>query len=449
MWPATRPVRLLDAFIANDEIDFVRYRLQAHENLTYRVLIAEANVSLTREPKPWYITDALTAAERRRFNVRLVHMPFTLQRNAAGRDCSVRPIRCLYAAYAPVDQSGLLDTHPSIVVPSAPPLPGGKYPSTALHGLPASPQRALLQRHLAEQVERAGPCFYTLHTRSRPYKHLPPCPCHCPIPSRAADPSELKEINDGMRYGLNVAVLEELEALPPAARSPAASATVFVHISDVDEILVHAACCASACFLYPPPHLSLPLSLSLSLALALSHSHSHSHTYTPLSLPLLRTSRRWSGAWRERRRCTRGSCHTRGDPGLQPQTLPPTPQLPTPPPKLPPPQLLPTPPSPLPPSPPPPTPPPPPPPTCRMRIGSTQPSSVDISTTGHSMRQQRVRQSREQQPAQAHRNSHRLPPHRSPPPLNRSSPPLLLLLRSIACRRGCATFSTGHFAQRR
>ena len=182
-------IRLIDSFIANDEISFVRYRLHAHENITYRVLICEANVSITRSPKPWHVTDALTAEEIRRFNIRLVHIPFTLHRNVM----SGRP----FARYAPVDGVEQALGASSLLAASY-------HPSAARYGLPPSPRRTLLQANLERHVESAA---------------------------------DDKEINNGMRFGLSIAIAEELEALPMAARSAEATADVFVHVSDLDEIL--------------------------------------------------------------------------------------------------------------------------------------------------------------------------------------------------------------------
>ena len=167
---AAAPVRLIDAFIANDEIAFIRYRLHAHENLTQRVIIAEANVSITRAPKPWHVTAALTSEEIRRFNIRLLHIPFTLHRAAAsGRE---------YAEYAPVDEGSheTRGAHKSRAPRHLAGFMAGSsyFPSAAAYNLRPSPQRTMLESHLARQV-RDG---------------------------QADD----KEINDGMRFGLSLAV---------------------------------------------------------------------------------------------------------------------------------------------------------------------------------------------------------------------------------------------------
>ena len=73
---------LLDAFIANDEIAMLRYRLRAHRPLTSRTVIAESNVSIQREPKRLWVREALSDAELRHFNVRLVFVPFVLSWSA-------------------------------------------------------------------------------------------------------------------------------------------------------------------------------------------------------------------------------------------------------------------------------------------------------------------------------------------------------------------------------
>jgi hypothetical protein len=191
MRAAAAPVRLIDAFIANDEIAFIRYRLHAHENLTQRVIIAEANVSITRAPKPWHVTAALTSEEIRRFNIRLLHIPFTLHRAAAsGRE---------YAEYAPVDEGSheTRGAHKSRAPRHLAGFMAGSsyFPSAAAYNLRPSPQRMMLESHLARQV-RDGQ-------------------------------GDDKEINDGMRFGLSLAV----RSLP--SRTPQQYIHTYnAHISD-------------------------------------------------------------------------------------------------------------------------------------------------------------------------------------------------------------------------
>lgn len=69
---------MLDAFIANDELELVRYRLRLHESIVSRVVIVEGNATITGLPKRLHIHEALTSAEIARFNVRLVTVPFAI-----------------------------------------------------------------------------------------------------------------------------------------------------------------------------------------------------------------------------------------------------------------------------------------------------------------------------------------------------------------------------------
>ena len=176
-------VPLIDAFMASDEVAFIRYRqgsdcfdsisswhssdiaarsqsrrLHAHENSTIRTVICESNVTLSRDPKPYHVTDALTAAEVARFHVRFVHVPFVVRGH-------------LKAYYAPVDDA---------------------------NGLRPSAMRDNLASAVATGV--------------------------------AGD----KEVNDGMRYALNIAVAEELGTLRDNG-TPLEH--VYVFLADVDEIL--------------------------------------------------------------------------------------------------------------------------------------------------------------------------------------------------------------------
>ena len=70
-------VRLIDVFVANDEIDMVRYRLRLHASVTVRFIIAESNLTHTGKSKPLHIRSALSEEELQRYNVRLLAVPFT------------------------------------------------------------------------------------------------------------------------------------------------------------------------------------------------------------------------------------------------------------------------------------------------------------------------------------------------------------------------------------
>ena len=76
------PLRLLDVFMANDEVDMVRFRLRLHAGASCRTIIAESNFTHTGVPKPLHIRAALTADEIDRHNVRLLVVPFTAQQHS-------------------------------------------------------------------------------------------------------------------------------------------------------------------------------------------------------------------------------------------------------------------------------------------------------------------------------------------------------------------------------
>ena len=69
---------MIDAFIANDELAMIQYRLRTHSAFCRRFIIAESNVSIQREPKRRHVWESLSRAELRRYNVRLVFVPFRL-----------------------------------------------------------------------------------------------------------------------------------------------------------------------------------------------------------------------------------------------------------------------------------------------------------------------------------------------------------------------------------
>lgn len=75
---------MIDAFIANDEIALLRYRLRLHKNVTTRVIIAEGNATLSGLPKALNIRHALTPAELDEYNIRLVTVPFAPPRVVKG-----------------------------------------------------------------------------------------------------------------------------------------------------------------------------------------------------------------------------------------------------------------------------------------------------------------------------------------------------------------------------
>ena len=86
-------VRLIDVFVANDEVDMVRYRLRLHASVTARTIIAESNLTHTGKPKPLHIRAALTDEELRRYNVRLLSVPFS-SAQLSRANCS--RIQCAY-----------------------------------------------------------------------------------------------------------------------------------------------------------------------------------------------------------------------------------------------------------------------------------------------------------------------------------------------------------------
>jgi len=163
---AVRRPMLLDAFIANDEIAMLRYRLRAHRPLTSRTVIAESNVSIQREPKRLWVREALSDAELRHFNIRLVFVPFALSFSAE--------LNRTVAEYVP--------------------------PPRAHDGL------------RKQSVWRSNMAAHLLRSRA-----------------------EEKEVNEGMRGALNLAVLEELTQAH-LHHGHAANVTL-VHLSDIDEIL--------------------------------------------------------------------------------------------------------------------------------------------------------------------------------------------------------------------
>ena len=50
---------MIDAFIANDELAMIQYRLRTHSAFCRRFIIAESNVSIQREPKRRHVWESL------------------------------------------------------------------------------------------------------------------------------------------------------------------------------------------------------------------------------------------------------------------------------------------------------------------------------------------------------------------------------------------------------
>ena len=69
---------MLDAFMAGDELDMLRYRLLAQSPIVRRVIVLESNATPAFESKPWYVSEALTTGEVSRYNVRIVRVPIVL-----------------------------------------------------------------------------------------------------------------------------------------------------------------------------------------------------------------------------------------------------------------------------------------------------------------------------------------------------------------------------------
>ena len=89
-----RRVRLLDAFMANDEVAMVWYRLQLHAPLAARTLISESLATHAGRPKRAYVAEALSAADLARHNIRLLTVPRAAMFSTP--NCSAR--RCAEAA---------------------------------------------------------------------------------------------------------------------------------------------------------------------------------------------------------------------------------------------------------------------------------------------------------------------------------------------------------------
>ena len=85
---------MIDVFSASDEVAMVRFRLHLHEQLAFKTIVLESEHTHTGRLKPLYITNALSAEEKARYNVQLINVPFgdALLRKA---NCSLR--RCVLA----------------------------------------------------------------------------------------------------------------------------------------------------------------------------------------------------------------------------------------------------------------------------------------------------------------------------------------------------------------
>jgi len=85
---------MIDVFSASDEVAMVRFRLHLHEPLAFKTIVLESEHTHTGRLKPLYITNALSAEEKARYNVQLINVPFgdALLRKA---NCSLR--RCVLA----------------------------------------------------------------------------------------------------------------------------------------------------------------------------------------------------------------------------------------------------------------------------------------------------------------------------------------------------------------
>ena len=67
---------MIDVFSASDEVAMVRFRLHLHEPLAFKTIVLESEHTHTGRLKPLYITNALSAEEKARYNVQLINVPF-------------------------------------------------------------------------------------------------------------------------------------------------------------------------------------------------------------------------------------------------------------------------------------------------------------------------------------------------------------------------------------
>ena len=66
---------VVDAFMAGDELSMLHYRLRVHAQLASRVVLLESNITPSKLTKPWYVSNTLSPREQKRFNVRIVRGP--------------------------------------------------------------------------------------------------------------------------------------------------------------------------------------------------------------------------------------------------------------------------------------------------------------------------------------------------------------------------------------
>ena len=66
--------KILDVFMVNDEVEMMSYRLKLHASITIRTLVVESRYTFTGKPKPLLARAALSAAEIKRHDVRLLEL---------------------------------------------------------------------------------------------------------------------------------------------------------------------------------------------------------------------------------------------------------------------------------------------------------------------------------------------------------------------------------------
>ena len=199
----TSDVRIIDAFMASSELDMVRYRLRLHEPITIKTIIVEASYTHAGQPKPLLVRrllDSLPDDEKRRHNIRLVQVDATAE--------ALLHARCRFASLASA-RSGDDELMPA----------GGEHAA-----IPYNKSECAHSSHVARTAS-----------------------------GKVYDARSLLE--GQQRRAMNVAILEELElanrtdaatATAAAADTAATTATaatttasppLFVHVSDVDELL--------------------------------------------------------------------------------------------------------------------------------------------------------------------------------------------------------------------
>ena len=182
-------VRMIDAFMASSELEMVRYRLRLHEPITIKTIIVEASYTHAGQPKPLLVRrllDSLPEDEKRRYNIRLVQVDATAE--------ALLHARCRFASLSSSARSG------------------------------------------DDELVAAG-AEHAAYNKSE-----------CAHASRLARTAtggivDARSLLEGQqRRAMNGAILEELELTNHTDAAAAAAATaapppLFVHVSDVDELL--------------------------------------------------------------------------------------------------------------------------------------------------------------------------------------------------------------------